>query len=57
MSHILATFDTNKKADFDVDFDNEKTRRTVAKQSIAVKGFNKNSIVQATKIRKIIDYQ
>jgi len=46
-----------KEADFDVDFDNEKTRLTIAKQSIAVKGFNKNSIVQATKIRKIIDYQ
>jgi hypothetical protein len=53
----LRLFSLTKEADFDVDFYNEKTRLTVAKQSIAVKGFNKNSIVQAAKIRKIIDYQ
>jgi len=44
-----------KKVDFDVDFDDGKIRRIMAKQNIAKKDSIINSIVLAAKIRKQID--
>ena len=52
-----ATCCLNKKADFEVDFDDEWTCPLKAKQSMAVMEININLIVQAAKIRFFCDYQ